>query len=123
MRAASSSSLGPEPTHRTLSTPGRAALLVMLSGTFMVVLDFFIVNVALPSIQRDLHAGAGALQWVVIGYGLTTAAALITGGRLGDIHGRRRVFMCGLALFSVASAVCGVARSAEVLVAARIAQG
>ena len=123
MRAVSSSSLRPEPTHRTLSTPGRAALLVMLSGTFMVVLDFFIVNVALPSIQRDLHAGAGALQWVVIGYGLTTAAALITGGRLGDSHGRRRVFMCGLALFSVASAVCGVARSAEVLVAARIAQG
>jgi len=122
MRAASSPSLRQEPT-RALAAPGLAALLVMLSGTFMVVLDFFIVNVALPSIQRDLHAGAGALQWVVIGYGLTAAAALITGGRLGDIHGRRRVFMCGLALFSVASAVCGFARSAEVLVAARIVQG
>ena len=123
MHAASSPSLRQEPTRRALVAPGLAALLVMLSGTFMVVLDFFIVNVALPSVQRDLHAGAGALQWVVIGYGLTTAAALITGGRLGDIHGRRRVFMCGLALFSVASAVCGFAGSAEVLVAARIAQG
>lgn len=103
--------------------PGRLGLLVMLSGTFMVVLDFFIVAVALPSIQRELGASAAALQWIVIGYGLATAAGLITGGRLGDIHGRRRMFMLGLALFGVASAACGLAGSAAVLVAARIAQG
>jgi EmrB/QacA subfamily drug resistance transporter len=98
-------------------------LLVLLSGTFMVVLDFFIVNVAIPSIQRDLHAGAAALQLVVIGYGLANAAMLITGGRLGDMHGRRRVFAIGVALFTLASAACGLAPGASTLVAARIAQG
>ena len=103
--------------------PGLAALLVMLSGTFMVVLDFFIVNVALPSIQHELHAGSAALQWVVAGYGLATAVALISGGRLGDIHGRRRIFMLGIALFVIASALCGLASTAAVLVVARIAQG
>ena len=103
--------------------PGLAALLVMLSGTFMVVLDFFIVNVALPSIQHELHAGSAALQWMVAGYGLATAVALISGGRLGDIHGRRRIFMVGIALFIIASALCGLAPSAAVLVGARIAQG
>lgn len=100
-----------------------ATLLVMLSGTFMVVLDFFIVNVALPSIQQELHAGSGALQMVVAGYGLANAAGLITGGRLGDLYGRRRMFALGLALFTLASALCGLAPNAGVLVAARIMQG
>jgi EmrB/QacA subfamily drug resistance transporter len=102
---------------------GLAALLVMLSGTFMVVLDFFIVNVALPSIQHDLRAGSAALQWIVIGYGLATAVGLISGGRLGDIHGRRRIFMLGIAFFAATSALCGLAPTSSVLVAARIAQG
>jgi EmrB/QacA subfamily drug resistance transporter len=87
------------------------------------VLDFFIVNVAIPSIQRDLHASAGALQLVVIGYGLANASMLITGGRLGDMHGRRRLFTIGVALFTLASAACGLAPTAGTLVAARIAQG
>ena len=99
--------------------PSVLALLVMLSGTFMVVIDFFIVNVAIPSIQHDLHASAGALQLIVIGYGLANAAALITGGRLGDIHGRRRLFVIGVGLFTLASAACGMAPNAAVLVAAR----
>jgi EmrB/QacA subfamily drug resistance transporter len=103
--------------------PSLIALLVMLSGTFMAVLDFFIVNVAIPSIQHELHASNGALQLIVIGYGLANAAALITGGRLGDIHGRRRLFMIGIGLFTLASAACGLAPNAEWLVAARIAQG
>jgi len=103
--------------------PSLIALLVMLSGTFMVVLDFFIVNVAIPSIQHELHASSGALQMIVIGYGLANAAALITGGRLGDMHGRRRLFMIGIGLFTLASAACGLAPNAEVLVAARVAQG
>src|SRR4051795_11772435 len=76
-----------------------AALPVLLTGTFMVVLDFFIVNVALPSMQADLHASSGAIEWVVAGYGLPSAVFLITSGRLGDHAGRRRVFSAGLALF------------------------
>jgi EmrB/QacA subfamily drug resistance transporter len=103
--------------------PNRLALLVMLSGTFMVVLDFFIVNVALPALQADLHASAGTLQMVVAGYGLANAAGLVTGGRLGDIFGRRRMFMLGLLLFTLASLACGLAPTGEVLVAARVLQG
>lgn len=103
--------------------PGRLALWVMLSGTFLVVLDFFIVNVALPSMQRELLASTATLQLVVAGYGLATAAGLITGGRLGDLFGRRRMFMAGLLLFTLASAACGLAPNAELLVAARVLQG
>jgi EmrB/QacA subfamily drug resistance transporter len=98
-------------------------LLVMLSGTFLVVLDFFIVNVALASMEQELHATTSALQWVVAGYGLATAAGLVTGGRLGDMFGRRRVFMLGLLLFTLASLACGLAPTAAALVAARVAQG
>jgi EmrB/QacA subfamily drug resistance transporter len=96
---------------------------VVLAGTFMVVLDFFIVNVALPSMQSDLHASDGAIEWVVAGYALTSAVLLITAGRLGDQFGRRKVFSIGLALFTLASLECGIAGSAEVLVAARLLQG
>ena len=100
-----------------------AALAVVLTGTFMVVLDFFIVNVAMPAMQRDLHAGTGAIEWVIAGYGLTFATFLITAGRLGDQLGRRRMFSLGLALFTVASAACGLAPSPAVLVVARLVQG
>ena len=100
-----------------------AALAVVLTGTFMVVLDFFIVNVAMPAMQRDLHAGTGAIEWVIAGYGLTFATFLITAGRLGDQLGRRRMFSAGLALFTVASAACGLAPSPAVLVVARLVQG
>ena len=103
--------------------PGTAALLLMLAGTFIVVLDFFIVNVALPSLQRDLHASAGTLQLVVAGYGLANAAGLVTGGRLGDIHGRRRVFMLGMLAFALASLACGLAPTGGGLVGARVLQG
>src|SRR5947199_6728974 len=85
------------------------ALPVLLAGAFMVVLDFFIVNVALPSIATGLHAGESSLEWVVAGYGLSFAAFLIAAGRLGDEIGRRRVYTIGLALFTVASAACGLA--------------
>jgi len=92
-------------------------------GTFIIVLDFFIVNVALPSMQSRLHTGAGTVEWVVAGYGLTFSAFLITAGRLGDRIGRRRVFGLGLAIFTVASAACGLAPNAAFLVAARCGQG
>jgi EmrB/QacA subfamily drug resistance transporter len=96
---------------------------IVLSGTFMVVLDFFIVNVALPSIQSGLQASASAIEWIAAGYALTSAVFLITGGRLGDRLGRRRTFSLGLGLFTVSSAACGVAPSASVLVASRLVQG
>jgi EmrB/QacA subfamily drug resistance transporter len=100
-----------------------AALPVLLAGAFMVVLDFFIVNVALPAIQHDLHASESSLEWVVAGYGLAFAAFLITAGRLGDELGRRRVYAIGLVLFTVASAACGLAPTPLTLVLARIVQG
>jgi len=100
-----------------------AALPVVLAGTFMVVLDFFIVNVAMPSMQAELHASTGAIEWVVAGYGLTFATLLITAGRLGDQLGRRRMFSAGLLLFTVASLACGLSTSPEMLIAARAFQG
>ena len=101
----------------------RSPLPVLMCGTFMIVLDFFIVNVALPAIQGELHASSGQTEWVVAGYGLTFAIFLITAGRLGDRYGHRRIFAAGLALFVVASAVCGLAPNGAVLVTARLVQG
>ncbi|MEV6929010.1 MFS transporter [Dactylosporangium sp. NPDC051485] len=101
----------------------RGVLPALLTVTFMTALDFFIVNVAMPAIQRDLRAGPSALQWVVAGFGLALATGLITGGRLGDIYGRRRVLAAGLTLFTVASVLCGVAPAAWALVAGRALQG
>jgi EmrB/QacA subfamily drug resistance transporter len=89
----------------------------------MVVLDFFIVNVALPSIQARLHAGNSAVEWVVAGYALSSAVFMISAGRLGDRLGHRRVFTLGLALFTLASAACGVAATPTELVLARLLQG
>jgi EmrB/QacA subfamily drug resistance transporter len=103
--------------------PSRAALPVLLAGTFISLLDFFIVNVALPDTQRTLHAGPSAIQFIVAGYGLALAAGLITAGRLGDLYGRRRLYVIGLSLFTFASAACGLAPSAGFLVAARVVQG
>src|SRR6201996_1301044 len=103
--------------------PSRAALPVLLAGTFISLLDFFIVNVALPDTQRTLHAGPSAIQFIVAGYGLALAAGLITAGRLGDLYGRRRLYVIGLSLFTIASAACGLAPSATFLVAARVVQG
>ena len=101
----------------------RSPLPVLMMAVFAVVLDFFVVNVALPSVQADLHAGSAATEWIVAGYGLAFAVLIITGGRLGDRLGRRRVFCAGVALFILASALCGLAASPAVLVAARFAQG
>ena len=99
------------------------ALFVVLLATFMDLVDVTIVGVALPSIQRDLHGGYAFGQWIVAGYALSYAVVLVTGGRLGDIFGPRRIFMVGVAGFSVASAVAGAAVSPGMLVAARVMQG
>ena len=100
-----------------------ATLLVVLTGTFMTFLDFFIVNVALPSVQSELHAGPSTVEWVVAGYGIAFAVGMISGGRLGDIYGRRRLFTIGLVLFTLTSLACGLAPNAGELVAARVLQG
>jgi MFS family permease len=107
----------------TGTSAGWGPLAVLMCGTFLVVLDFFIVNVALPSMQRELHASDSGLEWVVAGYGLTFSALLIAVTRLGDRIGRRRMFSAGVALFVAASAACGAAPSVELLVGARLAQG
>ncbi|ROO84467.1 EmrB/QacA subfamily drug resistance transporter [Actinocorallia herbida] len=116
----------------TVSAPGapvgaegarRGTMPVLLTATFMTTLDVFIVNVALPALRDDLGAGTAALEWVVAGFGLALASGLITGGRLGDLFGRRRVLGIGLALFTAASVLCGLASSPGVLIAGRIAQG
>ncbi|MFY1634226.1 MFS transporter [Solwaraspora sp. WMMB335] len=96
---------------------------IILAAIFMVALDFFIVNVAIPSTQRDLEASPAAIQFIIAGYWLSLATGLIIGGRIGDIYGRRRVFLIGLACFTASSAACGLAPTADFLVAARIAQG
>ncbi len=100
-----------------------SALPVLLAGTFLIVLDFFIVNVALPAMQSELHATSTAIEWVVAGYGLTFAVLLTAAGRFGDRWGRRRLFAIGVGTFTLASAVCGAAPTATTLVIARLAQG
>jgi MFS family permease len=99
------------------------ALPVLMIGTFLIVLDFFAVNVALPAIQADLHTDAAAVEWVIAGYGASFAALLITAGRIADQVGRRKVFMFGLVTFAGASAACGLAPNPAALVVARVAQG
>lgn len=99
------------------------ALIVLLLADFMDLLDTTVVNVAIPSIQRHLAISYRAVQWVVAGYSLAFALVLITGGRLGDIVGRRRMFLIGVAGFTVAAALSGAAQTPGRLVAARILQG
>ena len=107
----------PPPRSRT----GMIALLCV--AQFVVVLDATIVAIALPAIQRSLHVATADLQWVVSAYTLAFAGFLVLAGRLADLHGRRRVFMAGLALFAGASLACGLSRSPGMLVAARALQG
>jgi EmrB/QacA subfamily drug resistance transporter len=92
-------------------------------GLFMIMLDNTIVNVALPSIQRSLHMSLSSLEWIVTAYALTFAALLITGGKLGDLFGRKRMFIAGLVVFTLASLACGLAPNAGFLIGARAVQG
>ena len=101
-------------------TPQLALILV---AAFMVVLDFSIVNVALPSIERELHMPSAAVQWVVTGYAISFGGLLILGGRAADLFGRRRMFVAGLIAFSLASLAGGLAKDPMLLIAARVAQG
>ncbi|WP_163573664.1 MFS transporter [Fodinicola feengrottensis] len=98
-------------------------LFTVLLGAFLSIADYFIVNVALPTIGTELHASPVTLEMVVAGYGLSYALLLVIGGRLGDAFGRRRLFLAGIAAFTVTSLICGVAPDAVTLVVARILQG
>ena len=119
------------PTSAQIPSPATAgydprrwkALPVVLSATFMSLFDIFVVNVAAPSIQHDLHASSSILEMVVAGYSFSYAAGLVTGARLGDLVGRRRMFTIGLGIFAVASLIAGISPDSAVLVAARLAQG
>ena len=111
---------GSPPAARELTGTG---LIVVLVGVLLPMLDFFIVNVALPTIDRDLHASQPLLELVVSGYATAYALLLVLGGRLGDALGRKRLFMIGMAAFTLTSLACGLATSADMLVAGRIAQG
>ena len=105
------------------ATPPALALGVILSAQLLVVLNISIVNVALPSIQGDLDLSASGTQWLVTAYAVTFGGLLMVGGRAGDLLGRRRLFLAGLTVFSIASLVGATSRSAGMLVAARAAQG
>jgi EmrB/QacA subfamily drug resistance transporter len=99
------------------------ALAIVMTAAFMDLVDVTIVNIAIPSIQAEAGASVSQIQWITAGYALAFAAGLITGGRLGDIHGRKKLFLIGIGGFTVASALCGFAANPEMLVAARILQG
>jgi EmrB/QacA subfamily drug resistance transporter len=105
------------------SGPGRWVLTVAVLGSGLAFLDGTVVNVALPEIGRDLDASTSSLQWILNGYLLTLASLILLGGSLGDRYGRRRIFVAGTGLFTVASLLCAIAPNAEMLIGARLLQG
>ncbi len=113
----------PEPDSARSERRRWIALAVLCLGQLMMVLDSTIVNVALPSIQRDLHFTQGNLTWVIDGYLITFGGLLLLAGRLGDLVGRKRVFLTGLVVFTAASVLCGIATSQAMLIAFRLLQG
>ena len=117
---ATSAPATPDPASRT-RRPLQLALILV--AAFMVVLDFSIVNVALPSIERELHMPSDAVQWIVTGYAISFGGLLILGGRAADLLGRRRMFVAGLIAFSLASLAGGLARDPALLITARVIQG
>src|SRR5215475_3258769 len=107
-----------------MATTRRTWTLIAVSlATFMTYLDNNIVNVAIPAIQRDLRLSTSGLEWVVSGYILVFASLLLAGGRLADVFGRRRIFLIGLGIFTVASLFAGLAGSVGVLISSRAVQG
>jgi EmrB/QacA subfamily drug resistance transporter len=108
----------------TRRTDRRPLILIAVSlATFMTYLDNNVINVAMPAIQRDLHLSTAGLEWVVSGYILVFASLLLAGGRLGDVFGRRRLFLLGLGVFTFASLAAGLAGNADILIASRAVQG
>ena len=114
---------GPAPEVLPPDPKRWAALVVLLTGAFLPAFDFFVVNVALPAMHSELGARPADLELVVAGYGLSFAVLLVTGGRLGDLYGRKRLFIIGMVGFTIASAFCGLALSPAMLIASRVLQG
>src|SRR5438552_5911474 len=112
-----------EPSMRSHATNPWVVLVLICLAQFMVVLDATIVNVALPSIQRDLHLSEGSLQWIINAYTLVFGGFLLLGGRAGDLLGRKRLFLLGLVIFTGASLLDGLASSEGMLIGARALQG
>src|SRR5437016_6149028 len=98
-------------------------LMAVSFGLFMIMLDNTVVNVALPTMEKDLHVSLASLEWVVVAYALTFASLMITGGKLADMFGRRRLFTIGLVIFTLASLACGLSSTIDSLIAARAVQG
>ncbi|WP_405657494.1 MFS transporter [Streptomyces sp. RK9] len=123
--SSTSTSAGLEPTSAGSPTDRRRwfALAIVMTAAFMDLVDVTIVNIAIPSIQRDEGASFSHIQWITAGYALALGAGLITGGRLGDIYGRKKIFLVGITGFTIASALCGFAANPDMLVASRILQG
>jgi EmrB/QacA subfamily drug resistance transporter len=118
--------IGATALGQSVSETDRNKWLVMAvvgAAFFMTILDVAIVNVAIPSIQKDLHIAESTVQWVVTAYAITFGGFLLLGGRMADLLGRRRIFAVGLVLFTIASLTCGLATSAGVLIASRAVQG
>ena len=113
----------PAGTVRLGRPDGRWVMTATVLGSSMAFLDATVVNIALPTIGKDLHTSLAGLQWTVTAYTLTLAGLILLGGSLGDRFGRRRIFTIGVAWFALASALCGLAPSIGVLVAARVLQG
>ncbi|MEU6862710.1 MFS transporter [Streptomyces sp. NPDC046876] len=127
---------GPVPAERNTTVPDAPgpvsaeadrrrwlALAIVMAASFMDLVDVTIVNIAIPRMRGDFGASTSAIQWITAGYALAFAAGLITGGRLGDIYGRKRLFLIGISGFTAASLLCGIAPNPEVLVASRLLQG
>ncbi len=112
----------PEPV-RWGTPSGRWVLTAAVLGSGVAGIDATVVNVALPTLGQDLHAGFAGLQWTINGYTLTLASLILLGGSLGDRYGRRRIFVVGVAWFAIASALCALAPTIEILIAARALQG
>src|SRR5579862_1455486 len=116
--------MGGQPVHSTTNPSRRwSALALIVTAQFMVILDVAIVNVALPSIKQDLDFSEANLQWVISAYAILFGGALLLGGRLADLLGRRRMFVTGLLVFAASSLLCGLAWSEGSLIAFRAVQG
>ena len=114
--------LPPTPAATTRRPPWLGLSILLLAG-FVTIFDLFVVNVAIPSMQAELGASLSQIGFIVAGYELAFGVLLVTGGRLGDLYGRRRLFILGMAAFTAASLLCGVAPTVEILVGARVLQG
>src|ERR1700685_4157097 len=116
---AGSATTDPTPGLRYASRAGRWVLAATVLGSGIAALDATVVNIALPAIGRTFHASVASMQWVIDGYTLPLAGLLLLGGTLGDVHGRRKIFMIGTVWFALASLGCRLAPDTRVLIAAR----